>query len=167
MDPNMRYWMTTTRRLPRPGGSRLSATVIAFATAALLATAVPAAASTDTGPTPASVANGQPVSVSSIPRGAIGPWKAARRVGRTKTVCGRVASAKYARGSRGRPTFLSLGRAYPRQPFTIVIWSEDRRRYRRAPQRMFRGKTVCVRGRITRYAGKAQIVARSNKVWRP
>ena len=131
---------------------------------ALLLTAAPAAAA------PAAsepAATPRTVSTSALPAGAIGPWKAAKRVGRYKTVCGKVKSTKYARSSSGQPTFLNLGRAYPRNPFTIVIWREDRWRYPRAPQRMFRYKTVCVRGRISKYNGTAQIIARSNKVWRP
>ena len=134
---------------------------------ALLVTAAPAAASPDVGPTGTSATTARTVSVSAIPRGAIGPWKAARQVGRYRTVCGKAVSTKYARSWSGQPTFLDLGRAYPRNPFTIVIWREDRSRYRRAPQTMFRYKTVCVRGKITRYNGTAQITARSNKVWRP
>jgi hypothetical protein len=134
---------------------------------ALLVTGAPAAASTDVSPAGTPATTTGTVSTSSIPRGAIGPWKAARKVGRYKTVCGKVKSTKYARYSSGKPTFLDLGRAYPRQPFTIVIWRQDRWRYRQAPQKMFRGKTVCVRGRISKHNGRAQITARSNKVWRP
>ena len=43
-------------------------------------------------------------------------------VGQKATVCGKVASANYAVGSPGSPTFLNLDRAYPHQVFTIVIW---------------------------------------------
>jgi hypothetical protein len=86
----------------------LAATLVA----ASLATAMPVAASTDVGPTGTSTTSARSVSVSSIPRGAIGPWKAARKVGRIKTVCARVRSTKYARYTSGKPTFLNLGRAF-------------------------------------------------------
>lgn len=130
---------------------------------ALFVTAAPVSASTDA----STATDARTISASAIPSGAIGPFRAATKVGRYKTVCGKVKSTKYARYSSGSPTFLNLGRAYPRNPFTIVIWSEDRSRYHRAPESMFRGRTVCVRGKITRYNGTAQIIARSNKVWRP
>ena len=40
----------------------------------------------------------------------------------TKIVCGHVAGAKYAKESRGKPTFLNMGNPYPDQTLTVVIW---------------------------------------------
>ncbi len=144
----------------------MNGAAMAIAIAALLTMTVPAVASTDGGPTPASVTSEQTVSLSYSPAVALTPRQAARKVGRTKTVCGKVASTKYARYSSGGPTFLNLGRAYPNEIFTIVIWREYRSLYPRAPHKMFRNKTVCVRGRISRYAGTPQIEARYNRVWK-
>ena len=64
-------------------------------------------------------------------------------------------------------TYLNLDKPYPRQVFTILIWSEYRSLYRRAPEKLFRGKTVCVKGRISTYNGTPQIIARQSKVWIP
>ena len=87
-------------------------------------------------------------------------WSAARTaIGRIATVKGPVVDAVYARSSSGSPTFLNLGRAYPSPSrFTVVIWSENRARFG-APERRYRGRTICVRGRISTYRGLPQIEA--------
>jgi hypothetical protein len=43
-------------------------------------------------------------------------------IGETATVCGVVASAKFAPGSRAQPTFLDFGNPYPDAAFTDLIW---------------------------------------------
>jgi hypothetical protein len=43
-------------------------------------------------------------------------------IGEQATVCGKVASTRYAATSRGKPTFLNLDKPYPSQVFTILIW---------------------------------------------
>ncbi len=45
----------------------------------------------------------------------------AAHVGEYATVCGQVASTNYASQANGQPTFLDMGRAYPKQLFTVVI----------------------------------------------
>lgn len=87
-------------------------------------------------------------------------WSSAKSVvGRVATVKGPVVDAFYARSSNGSPTFLNLGRAYPNASrFTIVIWGENRGRFG-APERRYRGRTICVRGRVSTYRGSAQIEA--------
>jgi hypothetical protein len=40
-------------------------------------------------------------------------------VGEVRTVCGKVASARYAAQSKGQPTFLNLDEPYPKEVFTI------------------------------------------------
>jgi hypothetical protein len=148
--------------------SRSRALVWTLAMAALLAPALPSAAvATEGHRSLAPASSQQSATPAAIPAGAITPRQAKRHIGRVKTVCGRVASTKYARYSNGRPTFLNLGKPYPNQLFTILIWYEYRSLYPRPPERMFRYKTVCVRGLIGKYGGVPQIVARTNKVWRP
>lgn len=74
--------------------------------------------------------------------------EAANHIGETRTVCGQVASAHYAERSRGKPTFLNLGAAYPDQEFTILIWGSDRAKFG-APEDSFNGKHICATGLIT------------------
>lgn len=84
------------------------------------------------------------------------PEAAAEHVGEVARVCGTVQSASWARQVEGRPTFLNLGRPYPDQPFTVVIWGRDRGRFG-APERRFGGLRICVAGKIRLHEGTAQI----------
>ena len=43
----------------------------------------------------------------------LSPSEAQKHIGETATVCGTVAPARYADRSKGSPTFLNLGHAYP------------------------------------------------------
>lgn len=84
--------------------------------------------------------------------------QASSHIGEYATVCGKVVSTKYADRSNGRPTFLNLDRAYPNHIFTVVIWGDDRAAFGK-PERTYSGKRACVKGPISRYQGRAQIVA--------
>jgi hypothetical protein len=85
-------------------------------------------------------------------------------IGQDATVCGRVASAKYASDANGRPTFLNLDKPYPNQVFTAVIWGENRDLFSYAPESLA-GRRICVSGRIEAYLGKAEIkVLRPNQI---
>jgi hypothetical protein len=85
--------------------------------------------------------------------------EAKNHIGKSKTVCGVVASANYAARSRRQPTFLNLDEPYPRQIFTAVIWAEDRPKFG-TPETTLKGKRVCVTGLIEEYRGVPQIVLR-------
>lgn len=86
----------------------------------------------------------------------LSPNDAATHVGEDATVCGVVASAHYAPGSRGQPTFLNLGHAYPNEDITAVIWGEDRTKFG-APETL-QGQRICVNGPITPYRGKPEMI---------
>ena len=85
----------------------------------------------------------------------LGPDEAARHVGENATVCGLVASATYASGLNAQPTFLNLGKPYPDQIFTAVIFGRDRGKFGTPETR--RGKQICVTGEIRLYRGKPEI----------
>jgi hypothetical protein len=78
-------------------------------------------------------------------------------VGETATVCGVVASAKFAASSRSQPTFLDMVKPYPNSAFTVVILWGDRPKFE-TPESSLRGKRVCVTGQIHDYRGKPEIV---------
>jgi len=84
--------------------------------------------------------------------------QAADHVGETATVCGVVASARYAASTRGQPTFLNLDQPYPNQVFTVLIWGSARSAFPRAPEAVYQAKRICVTGRIDAYRGSPQIV---------
>jgi hypothetical protein len=72
-----------------------------------------------------------------------------------------VAGTRYASWSNGSPTFLNLGVDYPSpRRFTVVIWGRNRARFG-APERRYRGRTICVRGFVSTYRGLPQIEATS------
>ena len=89
----------------------------------------------------------------------ISPVDAENHVGERATVCGFVASTKYAIQSRGAPTFLNLGKPYPNQIFTAVVWGNARSNLSYQPESL-KGSSICVRGLISLYRGTPQIIVR-------
>lgn len=85
------------------------------------------------------------------------PAAAINHVGQMATVCGRVASAKYATNANRQPTFLNLDKPYPNHLFTAVIWGSDRAAFPYAPESLA-NRRICVTGTIQLYRGKAEIV---------
>ena len=79
-------------------------------------------------------------------------------IGATATVCGNVASSRYAVSTKGQPTFLNLDKPYPNQVFTILIWGSNRAKFGR-PEVDYKDKHVCVTGKITKYRAAPEIIA--------
>ena len=75
------------------------------------------------------------------------------------TVCGVVVSTKFLESKRRSPTLLDLDRAYPNQPFTIVIWGADRQKFGK-PEVAYKDKRICVTGTNTDFRGTPEIVAK-------
>jgi DNA/RNA endonuclease YhcR with UshA esterase domain len=84
--------------------------------------------------------------------------EAKHHVGETATVCGSVVSTHYAPGTKGQPTFLNLDKPYPNHIFTVLIWGKNRSKFG-TPESEYKGKRICVTGKITEYKGAAEIVA--------
>ena len=85
----------------------------------------------------------------------LNPEEAADHVGETATVCGLVASASYLPQAPQSPTFLDLGKPFPNQIFSALIFGTDRPKFG-TPETSMRGKSICVRGTIFLYPGKAE-----------
>jgi hypothetical protein len=83
---------------------------------------------------------------------------AKNHVGEKATVCGKVVSTHFASGSKGQPTFLNLDEPYPKETFTILIWGSDWPKFGK-PEDTYRGKDVCVTGKITSHKGVPEIIA--------
>jgi len=83
--------------------------------------------------------------------------EASGHVGENATICGVVASAKYAATSRSQPTFLDIDKPYPNEPFTVVIFGGDRPKFGQ-PELALQGKRICVTGKIQLYKGKPEVV---------
>lgn len=87
--------------------------------------------------------------------GPLSARQAIQHVGEVATVCGSVASTHFARLSNERPTFINLGKPYPHQVFTIVVWGEDRPAFSEPPENL--SGYLCVTGRISSYHGVAEM----------
>ncbi len=99
------------------------------------------------------------LAVSSVVRAQTGHLtapEAKNHVGEKATVCGKVVSARFAKDSKGQPTFLNLDEPYPNHIFTIVVWGSDRQKFGDIEEK-YRVKDVCVTGKITSYQGKPEI----------
>lgn len=84
--------------------------------------------------------------------------EAKEHYGQNSTVCGEVATTRYAASSKGQPTFLNLDKPYPNQIFTVVIWGSNRNKFG-TPEADYKDKKICVTGKITAYGGLPEIIA--------
>lgn len=88
--------------------------------------------------------------------------EAGRYVGENRTVCGPVAGARFAKDSRGQPTFLNVGEDYPSpKRFVVLIWGDDRPNFPFEPESYYEGKTICATGEIQEYQGSYEVEIRS------
>jgi len=95
------------------------------------------------------------------PSGAIAWNEAKYHFGERATVYGAVVDTHWASGSKGKPTFLNIGKPYPDPDrFTVVIWIDYRANFPQAPEVYYLGKTIYITGLITEYNGVAQIEAK-------
>lgn len=78
---------------------------------------------------------------------AISSSDALRYSGQTRKVCGPVVETRYVR-SRGRPTYMYFDKPQPDNTFLVLIWGADRRKFPENPEAYYRGKSVCVEGKI-------------------
>lgn len=87
------------------------------------------------------------------------PWEqAAAFAGQQVTVIGPVASATWASGSRGQPTFLNVGLPYPDPGrFTVLIWIDARWNFPDAPEVLYANRTICVSGTVEMYEGSPEM----------
>ena len=81
---------------------------------------------------------------------------ASSHIGERATVCGVVASTHRARSA----TFLNLDKPYPNHIFTAVIFADDRGAFG-SPEVTLSGKRICVRGKIKKYKGHAEIILKN------
>jgi hypothetical protein len=86
----------------------------------------------------------------------LAPSDAINFVGQIATVCGRVASAKYAVDANGQPTFLNLDKPYPRHVFTAIVWGRNRGAFPYAPESL-EDRQICATGLIKEYNGRAEM----------
>jgi hypothetical protein len=83
-------------------------------------------------------------------------------VNQSKTVCGPVVRTTFAQTTNGQPTYLDLGRAYPDPSrFSVLIWGNQRANFPSAPETLYRGKSICVTGKIITYQSTLEMEVRN------
>ena len=73
---------------------------------------------------------------------------AAKHVGDSVIVCGKIADAVFIETMENSPTFLNMGARYPDQLLNLVIWEGERNQYDTVPEKFYINKNVCVTGKI-------------------
>jgi hypothetical protein len=102
------------------------------------------------------------LTVSPTHAASLSPEETANHVGETATVCGLVVSATDLPQAPQAPTFLDLGKPYPNQIFSAIIFESDRPKFG-APETSMRDKPICITGEIFLYAGKPKIILHDPK----
>ncbi|MFL9482698.1 hypothetical protein ACI6Q2_07945 [Chitinophagaceae bacterium LWZ2-11] len=88
----------------------------------------------------------------------ITPEEAIKHVGEKVTVCGKVFDTRYLESANKTPTFLNVGAKYPASPLTVVIWGDDRKNFKDAPEKLYANKNICITGEVKEFKGKAEII---------
>lgn len=89
---------------------------------------------------------------------AYAPEDAAKHVGDSIQVCGKIFGGRYFETSKGCPTLLNMGAAYPASPFTIMIPGAVREKLGYAPETEWKEKNVCVLGKVILFKEKPEII---------
>ena len=88
----------------------------------------------------------------------IKPEDAAKHVGDSLTVCGKVYAGKYLANGTSKVTLLDMGGLYPNNTFTVVLPQALREKLASAPEITYKDKDVCFTGKIVLYKEKPQMV---------
>jgi len=81
-----------------------------------------------------------------------------QHIGDSVTICTKIYGGIFLDRSNGTPTLLNAGADYPNSPLTIFIGPDARKTFNLAPEQFFKGKDVCVTGKIMLYKEKPEIV---------
>lgn len=88
----------------------------------------------------------------------ISPDEAAKHIGDSVMVCGKIFGGKYFDKSDNKITLLNMGAAYPLSPLTIVIEEAGRKNFTTKPEEFYTDKEVCISGVVKEFKGKPQII---------
>ncbi len=86
------------------------------------------------------------------------PEEAAKHVGETVKVCGKIFGGRFFETSNNCPTLLNMGAAYPLSPVTIMLTLEVRNKLGYVPEQQLKEKNICVTGKVELFKGKPEIV---------
>ncbi len=89
------------------------------------------------------------------------PDEAAKKIGDSIKVCGKIYGGRFFETSNGSPTLLNMGAAYPASPLTIMIPGDVRMKLGYAPEQQLKDKNVCVLGKVILFKDKPEIIVYS------
>ncbi len=94
-----------------------------------------------------------------VPSDTISSHEAVLHVGEEVVVKGVIAQVVIpAKDTPGRPVFLNMGRPYPYQDMTLVVWREQLpKSYKKYKWTALEGKEVCVTGKMRIYKNNPEI----------
>jgi hypothetical protein len=84
-------------------------------------------------------------------------------VGDSVKVCGKILTGRYLDRSEAGPTLLNMGKPYPDQLLTVVIYKRDRKNFDIVPEVELLNKDVCVTGVVVIYKEKPQMILYSKE----
>jgi hypothetical protein len=94
----------------------------------------------------------------SFSQASISAAEAAKHIGEKTTVCDKVFGGRYLDNANGKPTLINMGAVFPNNPFTFVVFDDDRKKFSYQPETFLIDKQVCVTGEIKEFRGKPQMV---------
>ena len=83
---------------------------------------------------------------------------AIQKVGKLRTVCGKVQSTYINSNTASQRIYLNMGREYPNHTFTGLIWySSNKDNFDGRPDKKYKKKNICISGVISTFNEKPQI----------
>ncbi len=86
------------------------------------------------------------------------PEDAAKHVGDSIKVCGKIFGGRFFETSNNSPTLLNMGAAFPASPLTIMIPGDVRSKMGYAPEIELKEKNVCVHGKVILFKERPEII---------
>ena len=77
--------------------------------------------------------------------------------GKIVTVKGKVFSTYKSQGDKQK-ILLNIGKPYPEQPFSVVIFEENFSKFSYRPEEFLKDKDITVKGKVTMFKDKPQIM---------
>lgn len=81
---------------------------------------------------------------------------AAKHLNEDVNICDKVYGAKFFTSSS--LTLLDVGGSHPNEYLTLVIKAEDRKKFTTPPEDLYKGKSVCITGKVIDFKGKPEII---------
>ena len=82
--------------------------------------------------------------------------EASKHLNERVMVCDQIFGGKYL--DHSNITLIDVGGNHPHELLTLVIRGNDRKKFKTAPEVTFRGKSVCVTGKVVDYKVKPEII---------